>query len=276
LPISRKRFLRQGTSLLFNLKKIHYVRSLKKFSEKDEPDFTVVKHLVKSGDHVVDIGANVGWYTRMLSGLVGDEGQVYSVEPISTTFKLLSYCVNQLRLRNVTLFNCGISEKDGSAMMEVPKYEGGGDNFYQARIVSKKDVDPSLKHYEVVLKSLDSLFSGLSNRISFIKCDVEGHEFQVVKSAKKLLANCKPAWLIEISGDPDSKKSEAFKLFNTFDKEGYKACWFDCKRLKKRFPGDKSVNYFFLTDNHISSMLRGNGSLLAGFSKNTACRSLDT
>lgn len=255
-------------SLLFNLKKIHYVRSLNKFSEKDEPDFTVVKDLVKPGDHVVDIGANVGWYTKMLSHLVGDQGQVYSIEPVPTTFELLSFCVNKIGLINVTLFNSGISEEDGSATMEVPRYEGGGDNFYQAQIVNKGNVDRSLKRYEVTLKSLDTLFSDSTHSISFVKCDVEGHELQVVKGARKVLTQFKPVWLIEVSGDPDNEDSHSSHLFSIFKEAGYEAWWYDRKQLKKRLPGDKSVNYFFLTDNHILSMTHKNNFFSVPFSKN--------
>ena len=59
------------------LKQIHYFRELKRFSEKDEPDLRVVRKLVSSGDHVVDIGANVGWYTRVLAESVGSGGRVF-------------------------------------------------------------------------------------------------------------------------------------------------------------------------------------------------------
>src|SRR5215510_1926164 len=109
--------------LLFLLKKAHYPQALKAFSEKDESDLKVVKRLVKEGDHVVDIGANVGWYTKTLSELVGDQGQVFSIEPIPQTFELLSFCVRKLKLSNVKLLNCGISESDSKSVMHVPKYK---------------------------------------------------------------------------------------------------------------------------------------------------------
>src|SRR5215510_1741931 len=110
-------------SLLLFINKAHYLHALKAFSEKDESDLTVVKRLVKEGDHVVDIGANVGWYTKTLSDLIGDQGQVFSIEPIPETFELLSFCVRKLKLSNVKLLNCGISESDSKSVMHVPKYK---------------------------------------------------------------------------------------------------------------------------------------------------------
>lgn len=246
-------------SFLLKFKKIYYVRSLKKFSEMNEPDLAIVKLIVKPGDHVIDIGANIGWYTKILSDLVGSQGRVYSIEPLPPVFELLSFCVKKLNLRNVELLNCAISEEDGLAMMEVPKYENGGDNFYRSKIVDGENLDPSLRHYKVNLKSLDSLFSALSERISFIKCDVEGHELQVIKGGRKVISNFRPGWLVEISGNPTNKESNSFEVFTRFEKERYGAWWFNGKQLRKYYPGDNPINCFFLTDCHISSMLGGIG-----------------
>ena len=241
-------------AFIIEIKKIHYLRSLKKFSERNEKDLAILKHIVKPGDRVIDIGANVGWYTKALSNLVGEKGCVYSIEPVPQTFELLSFCIKKLRLTNVLLFNNAISEKDGSLIMEVPKYEGSGYNFYRSRIVNPVRLNQSLKHYEVDSKSLDSLFSECSNRMSFIKCDVEGHELQVIKGAKKIISKFRPAWLMEISGNPEDPGSEAFELFKVFSGQGYRVFWFDGMQLREYFPRDRSVNYFFLTEYDLSTM----------------------
>ena len=64
-----------------------------------------IKYLVKPGDSVLDIGANVGWYTNHLSLLVGEPGKVYSIEPIPETFALLRAVVGELGLSNVESLN---------------------------------------------------------------------------------------------------------------------------------------------------------------------------
>lgn len=96
---------------LFYLKVARYIRQAGQFSELEEPELKVVKHLVKAGDMVVDVGANVGWYTNYLSKIVGEGGKVISLEPVPETFALLSACVKAHRLANVELVNVGASEE---------------------------------------------------------------------------------------------------------------------------------------------------------------------
>ena len=74
----------------------------------------------------------IGFYTFYLSQLVGKYGHAYSMEPIPLTFEMLSYITRKLSLDNVSTFNYGISERNGSAIMEIPKFELGNDNFYEA------------------------------------------------------------------------------------------------------------------------------------------------
>lgn len=245
--------------LLNNLKKVHYVHALTKFSDKDEPDIEIIKSIVRQGDRVIDLGANIGWYTKILSSLVGDEGMVYCIEPIPTSFELLTHCIKKLKLKNVDPLNFAVSDREGYAAMEVPLYENGGENYYQAQIImrnGKNEVNdkrtPLLKQYKIALKSVDKLFSELPGKIAFIKCDVEGHELAVIRGAKEVIKTSRPAWFIEVSGNPDDEHSDAYKLFNILQKQGYSACWFDGKVLHRRVKGDNSVNYFFLQDNHLS------------------------
>src|SRR5713101_392530 len=92
--------------LLRPLKRVRYLATVRSFWSL-EADIMVA--LVTGGDHVLDIGAYVGWYTRVLSQAVGPGGVVYAFEPVPDTFRLLGFCVRCLRLRNVVLFNCAAS-----------------------------------------------------------------------------------------------------------------------------------------------------------------------
>ncbi|MEW6052143.1 MAG: FkbM family methyltransferase [Candidatus Zixiibacteriota bacterium] len=241
------------------LKKAYYPRILRSICERDEKDFGVIIHLVRPGDCVVDIGANIGVYTKFLSDLVGVHGRVLSVEPIPYTFEILCSNIRKLRLANVEPINCAVSNSNSNVTMEVPTYESGGENFYEARIVD--DItDSSLRRERVESKTIDSLFLRLPRNISFIKCDVEGHELKCIKGAVKVMGESKPAWLVEISGDPGASKSPAAETFELMQHEGYEAYWFDGRNLNRWSRGDKSVNYFFLTPGHLQT-LSGSGIL---------------
>lgn len=240
--------------LSFLLKKYHYARTVPSFWE---PDVQPLKYLARAGDLVIDIGAHVGWYTHILSFLVGEHGAVYTIEPIPESFNLLAAVIERLQLRNVQLMNCAISSEDGSALMEVPLHESGVENSYRARLVDNSRTCVRLKRHEVGLRSLDSILSNFSRDPTFIKCDVEGHELSVVKGASQTIRKCGPAWLIEVTGDPDEKGSSADKVFGLLREELYQAYWCDGKALRARSPGDKAINYFFLQPRHVTQIESG-------------------
>ncbi len=235
---------------LQQLKKIHYANALRSASEEDEPDLAIVRHLVQPGSYVVDIGANFGLYTKFLAERVGPSGRVYSLEPVPLTYEILTSNLKRLKLGNVEPFNVAVSDRDAEVRMEVPHYRSGGENFYEARIVAQKAAG-SDRSVAVKARSLDSLFGSLRS-IEFVKCDVEGHELACLRGATTLLQSITPAWLIEISGNPDDESSSAHEVFELMEQNGYRPFWYDGLHLREREPGDRSVNYFFLNEKHLS------------------------
>jgi FkbM family methyltransferase len=234
--------------LLFEIKKMHYLRHVRAFPV---PEARVIRALVKPGDHVLDIGANVGWYSKVLSGLVGSSGRVYSLEPVPSTFKLLRYCVKKLGLRNVETIECAMSDRTGLATMEVPVYRWGGDNFYEAEIVEDGGEQSQLRRFTVRVDTVDSLFHNVPAEITFIKVDVEGHEVAVLRGATRVLSRTRPPLLLEMGGNPDDDKSSARTLIVYLRDHEYSPYWFDGERLRLWRTGDPLMNHFFLTARHV-------------------------
>ncbi len=234
------------------LKTIYYSREVRKFWE---PDVEPLKSLVRPGDIVVDLGANIGEYTFLLASLTGGQGKVYAVEPIPETFQVLSGVVKSLGLRNVELFNCAVSDKDGTVRMEIPFHQYGGKNFYMSHIVTRQSSSNSLDDFEVSCRSIDSLLSNrLLDTVTFVKCDVEGHELAVLKGASQFLKRNRPAMMIEVAGTATVQDAPYFELFLHLKGYGYKPYWFDGKNLRERTRGDWSVNYFFLQPKHLGQL----------------------
>lgn len=225
-----------------SVRKIHYLKVLKYF--RKTPELIFLNSLVKQGDTAVDIGANVGVYTKCLSELVGLEGHVFSIEPIPSTFDILSFNKQKLKLDNVKLFNCAASDSNGEVGMFVPAYPNGGDNFYEAGIAGKDD--ESKKIIKVKSYTLDSLLCDCRSKINFVKIDVEGHELKVLNGAENTIKKFTPIMLIEIKNDPEDRKSDAFQIFNLLGKMGYHAFILGGEKFKKYYPGVRSINYFFL------------------------------
>ena len=233
------------------IKKRHYLRLLRSSLLEKEPELRVVRHLVKPGDSVIDIGANVGVYSKILSELVGPDGHVYSIEPFGPTFEILCYNVRKLRLDNVEVINVAVSDSQAVVTMALPYDSSGAETHYRASIVTDSAKKGETETANIQAITIDSRFLSAPGTISFIKCDVEGHELACIKGAAKFLARSQPAWLIEVSGEPDNTDSAAYSVFKILHDRGYSAWWYDGGKLRKRRPGDKSTNYFFLKDNHI-------------------------
>lgn len=236
-------------SLLLLVKKIYYPRVVRRFWE---PELDAIKAFVSPGDVVIDLGANAGWYASALSRLVGSGGKVYAVEPVPETFELLSTVVQKLGLTNVEVFNCAVSDRDGSGIMELPKHQYGGTNFYMAHIVPCRTLVSDTEQCEVSLRSLDSLLSGKPHaNVTFVKCDVEGHELSVLKGAVDFFRDARPAMMIEVSGTAAVQDSPNNEFFSIMKGYGYSPYLFDGCKFHKRVKGHWSVNYFFLQEAHV-------------------------
>ena len=179
------------------LKRVHFRRRIRQGTFiSEEPEFSLLTAIVHPGDWVVDVGANVGFYTKRLADLVGSEGRVLAFEPIPETFVLLANNLESCQIRNVTLFNSALS--DGSILvgMSIPKFdETGQRNYYQAHITRLDESE--IKILTIALDSLD-----ISSEIRLIKIDAEGHEFSVIRGMVKTLRRHNPI-LIDESGRED-------------------------------------------------------------------------
>jgi len=179
---------------------------------------------------------------------VGDQGKVISIEPIPATFDFLSHNVNALKLNNCSLFNYAISNKNGTAAMKVPDYKSGGKNFYEASIIRNEHC--SAEDIQIQARTIDSLLNNIP-AVSFIKCDVEGHELQCIEGAANTIAQYKPAWCIELSSDPGTPETPAHKIFQILKDAGYQAFYFDGKVLRRWHSNARIINCFFLTRKHL-------------------------
>ena len=137
---------------------------------------------IHPGDTVVDVGANIGYYTTLMSDLVGPTGKVIAFEPDPTNFALLEE--NTAGLENVVLVQAAViaeGYKEG-----VPLYlskTNTGDHRLNCPGKGREAID-------VATVSLDSYFLCQPDIIGvdFIKIDVQGAEADVIKGAANLLA----------------------------------------------------------------------------------------
>lgn len=185
------------------LKRVYFRRQIKggRFIS-DEKEFDVLQDWVTEGDWVIDVGANVGHYTKKLSDLTGEAGRVIAFEPIPDTFELLTANMVGLSYSNVTLINAAASESTSIQGMALPKFDTGLDNYFRAEITT---TNPS---FEILCLSIDSL--NLPQSIKLIKIDAEGHDISVLKGMVSVLRKDHPILIIE---DDSSEISEYLEKF---------------------------------------------------------------
>ncbi|MBN1825276.1 MAG: FkbM family methyltransferase [Candidatus Eisenbacteria bacterium] len=229
-------------------------RRLRREGIAEEPEFGPIPALLRSGDGAVDAGANFGVYTVFLSRLVGDTGVVFSFEPVSVTFRALRSVTRRLRLPNVRLFPCGLSDRPGPAEMKSPLYAKGGVNLYKTFVAAGEKKDRPGRPFRVSLETLDGALPEGAPPIRFIKIDVEGHELALLRGARRTLERFRPALLVEISRNPDEPGSTGHEVFRLLGEMGYVSYLLSDGALRPRRAGDRSVNYFFLTGDHLAAL----------------------
>lgn len=154
----------------------------------DEPEYEKLPAMLFNGAWAIDIGANVGQYTRRFSELVGPEGRVIAMEPIPSTFALLASNATLFPHQNVTLLNMAASDTTGIVRMTVPKLSSGLANYYMANISDHGDT-------AVVQCPVDNL--ELKGRVALVKIDAEGHEYRAIKGMANLLSRDMPLVIAE-------------------------------------------------------------------------------
>lgn len=173
------------------LKRLHFARQIKAHTfETPEHEFKMLHELVRDGEWVIDVGANVGHYTKRLSELVGRNGRVIAFEPVPATFALLASNVELLENQNVTLINAAVSDQMRVVGMTMPRFESGLENYYEAHLT-----DATGTEFSVLTIPIDSM--AIVHKISLVKIDAEGHESSVLGGMQRLIAMHKPTLIVE-------------------------------------------------------------------------------
>ena len=148
----------------------------------------IMEEKIQVGNIVVDIGANIGLHTLNMARIVGNTGQVFAFEPDPSNFKILGKNVKVNNYKNIILEQKAVGDKHGRATL----YHA--DNPGMHRIFPQTKARRGLSgQVQVKLTSLDKYFidSNLVDKINFIKIDVEGLEFSVLKGMENILKNNK-------------------------------------------------------------------------------------
>ena len=142
----------------------------------------------------VDVGANFGWYTCILSKLAGESGAVYAIEPDADNIDLLNRNIAKNELNNVIVFPYGVSNVESELRLHKAPITNPGMHSFVTKSHTPARTDDQL----VKVKTLDQLLADVPGRITLMKMDIEGFEVNALQGAKKTLERC-DSLLIEYS-----------------------------------------------------------------------------
>lgn len=144
-------------------------------SERDT--LALLRRIIKPGMCIVDAGANIGYYSRRLSRMVGPGGRVYAFEPAPDTLRYLR--ANTRRRRNVEVCPCAISDREGQATFYLHPVSCASNSLV--------DLAESARQVDVPLTSLDRFVDSHNIRqVDLVKIDIEGGEIAALKGMREL------------------------------------------------------------------------------------------
>jgi FkbM family methyltransferase len=196
--------------VLYNKNDMYVGRSFELYGEFSDGETALFRQLVRPGDVIVDIGANIGAHTVPLAQMVGPTGAVVAFEPQRIVYQTLCANVALNNLVNVVCHHAACGEQSG--MIQVPMLDPTAvNNFGGLEINHKHPGEP------VAVVRLDAV--GIA-RCRLMKVDVEGMELDVLKGATGLIAQRKPALYVE-----NDRQDKSADLIRFIDSLGYAMWW---------------------------------------------------
>ena len=151
---------------------------------------SVFRRICREGDFVLDIGANIGWYSTLASFLVGKTGCVWAYEPDPENYEILNRNIQRCGATNVRAVRAAL----GATIEEVDLYLSPT-NLGDHRLFNDGSVRASVR---VKVDTVDHILSESNKLPSIIKSDTQGSEGLIVRGASHFLATgWRPVWLLE-------------------------------------------------------------------------------
>jgi FkbM family methyltransferase len=152
----------------------------------------LLERIVEPGMHVIDGGANVGYFTMLASRLVGESGRVYAFEPEPNNFDLLKRGVERNGRKNVVAVRAALSNHVGTGTLFLDRSNLGAPSLRESNIS-----DPG-GSVDVETLTLDGYFEQRTDaQVDLIKLDTEGAEGLALAGAKGVITSDAPIIIME-------------------------------------------------------------------------------
>lgn len=143
------------------------------------------------GDHVLDIGSNIGYYALLAADKVGPSGRVIGCEPAPSVFEILQHNVRRPELQNIEIFPWAAATRNGSLEFYESAIPNWGSVFQNNSLMQTHSTTVTAKTVdEIVVRAVHFHPSAL-------RMDVEGAELMVLEGAREVIREYRPCLFIE-------------------------------------------------------------------------------
>ncbi len=151
---------------------------------------TQFNNLIKQGDIVLDVGANIGFHTMYFAELVGKQGKVFAFEPIPINYHALQENLKLNEFSQIITVNKALGDINSSLNIHIDenKTNPGAFNLLESGI--KNTVIECVR-------GDDFLKTNGIDKVDFIKIDVEGYELEVLKGLMESIKSMMPIIIFE-------------------------------------------------------------------------------
>lgn len=136
--------------------------------------------LIKEDDVIVDVGANIGYYTLQFARKVGPKGHVFAFEPDPENFATLTKNIKLNGYQNVTLLQKAVSDTTQKLKLYYSEDHKGDHRTYAS--------EENRRSFEIEATSLDDYFATNPTPINLIKMDIQGFEYYALKGMREVFS----------------------------------------------------------------------------------------
>ncbi|PSB32470.1 FkbM family methyltransferase [Stenomitos frigidus] len=216
---NRLQVCRHGT-FLYNRNDLYIGRSLELYGEWSEGEVALFQPLIRAGDVVVEVGANIGTHTVFFAKAVGAQGSVLAIEPQRIVYQTLCANLALNSLTNVHGYAIALGEAPGFA--QIPALDYHQLNNYGGVSLSQHDRSQKAAGEQAVGERVQiaTLDSFALPQCRLLKIDVEGMELAALKGATETIQRCQPILYLE-----NDRQDKAAALIQYLVELGYELYW---------------------------------------------------
>ncbi len=190
----------------------------------------ILEKCLKKGQTVLDIGANLGFYSMLSRSIVGPTGKIFSFEASKDNVNLIDMSINENKFENITVIHAAISDKTGQeGCLYVSPYYNSEHSLFDYHYSSGKNMGKkTIIPLETIDHFLENKAENNNMNVDIIKMDIEGSESMALEGMKNTI-----------------KYNDEITLITEFWPQGFK----NCNREPKEFL--ESLDSFGFKISHI-------------------------